>query len=732
MNLGNLLDFDFWLKKIKDLQPDRLRTPVILQMEAAECGAAALTIILAHYGRYISLEEARVACGVSRDGSKASNIVAAARSYGLKAQGAQVQEVDALLEIQFPLIAFWEFNHFVVVEAIEDGKVYINDPAQGPCVLSIAEFSRSFTGIVLIFEPEPDFKKQGALPSITESLKERLLYSKDALLYVILISLALVIPGMIIPGFAKIFIDDVLIRGIDHWFVPLVLGMGLTACMRAGLDWLQKTYLLRLQVKLLLTSSANFLWHILRLPISFFSQRFAGDIVERITANDRIADLLSTELTSSAVSIISMFFFVFVMLLLSLPLTLIGVSAALLNFALLYYVAQKIAVINRRLLQEQGKLSGIETNGLRIIETLKSTASEGIFFKRWAGAHARTINSQQAIMLYNQLLLIVPALLSGLTTVIIIGVGGWQIMSGVLTVGTLVAFQSLLASFNAPLQTLLGLAENVQKIRGDMIRLDDVLRHPHDPRLTYVANASKQDKLITQIDIKNLTFGYSKLAEPIIEGFNMILKPGSRVALIGTTGSGKTTISRLICGLYEPWAGQVLYDNQPYYKVSNKLAAGSIALVDQDIFLFEGTIQDNLTLWNKHVDHQRIIQALHDACINDIIDIRGGLNSHVAENGTNFSGGQRQRIEIARALVNNPSLLIMDEATSSLDTISEKLIYENLQRRECTLLIISHRLSAIRDCDEILVLERGKIIQRGTHAQLAKTKGRYCELIALE
>lgn len=705
-------------------------------MEAAECGAAALSIILAHYGRYESLEKLRIECGVSRDGSKAVNMLKVARNYGMIAQGAKVEELETLTEVPFPYILFWEFNHFVVLDGIKDNKYYLNDPATGPRVVDRNEFDKSFTGIILTFEPTAQFKKVGKPPSLYYQLKNRLQKSKMAVLFVILASLALVIPGIIIPGFTKIFIDDILIEGTHNWLLPLLVGMTITAILRGLLTILQQKYLLRLEIKLMLTASVKFFWHVLRLPITFFHQRYAGDIEERVSANNRVAELLTGDLSSSVVSLISMVFFAIIMLLLSWPLAVIGIIVAALNFCLLYGLSRKMADIGRRFLQESGRLMGVEMNGLQSIETIKAMGGGDDFFQRWAGYHAKMINSQQQLMKYEQYLLIVPQFLTSILTIIILGLGSWQIILGQLTVGTLVAFQSLMASFIAPLNALLGFGKDIQRIRGDLARLDDVLKHPEDRRLVTLkepqAPAQTAAKLKGEIELRDITFGYSLLDPPFIENFSLSITPNSRVAIVGKSGSGKSTISKLICGLYEPWKGDIILDGKHLSEITPDVMSCSLSLVDQDIFLFEGNVRDNLTQWDPQFSEADIDMATKDACIGDVIIERGGLGSKVLEGGVNFSGGQCQRFEIARALVNQPTILILDEATASLDPIMEKMIYDNLKKRQLTLIIISHRLSTIRDCDEIVVLDEGKIIQRGTHQQLVQEEGLYKQLITWE
>lgn len=713
----------------------RLKTPTVLQMEAVECGAAALGIILGYYGKVVPLEELRVACGVSRDGSKASNVIKAAREYGLIAKGYK-KEPGELEELPLPLIAFWNFSHFLVIEGFGKRGVRVNDPAGGRRVASYEEFDRAYTGVVMTFEPGPDFRKGGARSGLIGALKERLRGSGWALAFVVLASLALVIPGLAIPIFSQVFVDEYLVEGSRAIVVPLLLGMGLTALLRATLTWLQQRYLLRLQTKLSVSMSGKLFWHALRLPIEFYGQRYAGEIGSRVTINDRIAQLLSGQLATAALNVLTVVFYVALMLQYSVFLTLIGVFLAALNLATLRYVSRKRVDTNQRLLLERGKLTGLSMGGLQSIETLKATGSESTFFVRWAGLQAKLVDAQQELGSHSQVLTAVPPMLTMMSTAAILGVGGLQVMYGELTVGMLVAVQSLMASFMTPIGQLVALGGTLQETHGDLNRVEDVLRYEPDPQVPAKTTARKTipagvpTELSGHLELRNLTFGYSRLEPPLIEGFSLILRPGSRVALVGTSGSGKSTVAKLVSGLYSPWEGEILFDGRPRAEIPRGVMNASLALVDQEISLFEGTVRENLTLWDATVPESRVVRGARDACIHDDVAARpGGYASRIEEAGANFSGGQRQRLEIARALVGEPTLLIFDEATSALDPATEGRIDDNLRRRGCTCLIVAHRLSTIRDCDEIIVLHRGNVVQRGTHEQMRDVDGPYSRLI---
>jgi NHLM bacteriocin system ABC transporter peptidase/ATP-binding protein len=709
-------------------------------MEAVECGAAALGIVLAYYGRIVPLEELRIACGVSRDGSKANNIVKVARSYGLVAGGRRAEPED-LWPLRLPLIVYWSFNHFVVVEGFDRRRFYLNDPAVGPRTVSHEEFDRSFTGVVLVFEPGASFEKGGASPSLVRGLAARLSGSWAGLIYCVLVGLVLVVPGLAIPIFAKVFVDDYLVRGMSGWVGPLLVGMGLTATLQAALTWLRQRYLLRLNTRLAVSMSSEFFWHVLRLPLQFFTQRYAGEIGWRVRLNDTVARLLSGQLATTMLSIVTVVFYTALLLYYDVRLTFVGIGFALINLAALSYVSRMRIDLNRRLAQEQGKLMGLSMAGLQMIENLKATGGESDFFARWAGSQAKVINARQELGVPSEFLTAVPPLLALLNTSAILTVGGLRVMHGDLTVGTLVAFQALMASFTQPFSDFVGLGAGLHEVQEGINRLDDVLRHPVDTGLRGHAPAGgpmadhgcfgEVVKLGGRLELRNVSFGYSPLEPPLIERFNLVVEPGQRVALVGTSGSGKSTVSRLVCGLFEPWEGEILLDGAPRQAIPRHVVNNSLALVDQEIFLFEGTVAENLTLWDPTIPEAQVVRAAKDACIHDDVAARpAGYASRVHESGRNFSGGQAQRLEIARALAGNPSILVLDEATASLDAITEQQVVENLRRRGCTCLIVAHRLSTIRDCDEIVVLEDGNAVQRGSHEALKDVDGPYARLIA--
>lgn len=729
--------------------PRPVKTPTVLQMEGVECGAAALAIILAYYGRIVPLEKLRVECGVSRDGLKATNIMKAAREYGLKVKGYS-KSLEKLKATKTPSILFWNFNHFLVLEGFTKKKIYLNDPAQGRYTVDYDEFEGSFTGVVITLEPTEEFEKGNEKRGLIPALSNRISNSKMAVVYIVLASLFLVIPGLVIPSFTQIFIDSYLVNGMADFVMPLLLAMGGVLLLSVVLFYIQQHYLLRLETKLALATSSQFLWHIFRLPTTFFTQRYSGDIAQRVILNNKIARLLSGKLADSALNAIVVVFYAILMFSYDVTLTLIGISVAIVNILALRMVSRARKDGSRRLLNENGKLVGNTMSGISMIETLKASGRENDFFANWTGYLAKVINIQQELAWITMRLNIVPALLISLSTASVLALGALKIMDGEMTLGMLVGFLFLMNNFINPVNELVSMGAALQETEGDMNRIDDVLNYEIDEEFTMkrpqirVGDSYDEEKVKSNgqskpfykklngyLELENVTFGYTHAMPPIIKNFNISLEPGSRVALVGGSGSGKSTVAKLVSGLYRPWEGRVLLDSQSREDIPRHMVNNSLAVIDQEIMLFKGSIRENLSFWDQTMSEHNIIQAAKDALIHDVIAARpGAYESEVSEKGTNFSGGQKQRLEIARALAVNPSYLIMDEGTSALDPKSEKIVMDNIRRRGCTCLIVAHRLSTIRDCDEIIVMNLGEIVERGTHNELMKNKGHYARLIS--
>ena len=713
----------------------RVKTPTVLQMEAVECGAASLGIILAYYDLIVPLAELRIECGVSRDGCKAFNLILAARHYGMIADGFKVEDLEQLRQVSPPYIVFWKFNHFLVVEGLSKNWIFLNDPATGPRRISWQEFDEGFTGVVLVIEPGPEFTQGGHKPSVIFGLFNRLRSSVGAILYCIFAGFLLVLPGLVIPVFSQFFVDEILVENRTEWLRPLILGMILTTAFQGLLTLLRLRYLRKLRIKLAVGMSSRFLWHILRLPVRFYAQRYAGEVSNRASLNNKVAQVLSGQLATTVIDAVMVLFYALVMFLYDGVLTLIGILFSGINGLALQWLARQRVNANMRLVQDWGKAAGIGIAALQSIETLKASASESDFFTRWSGYYAKAATAQQELEVTNQMLGVLPILLSSLTSMSILVVGGWRVMDGNLSIGMLVAFQSLMLSFQQPVNTLVNFGTTLQELEGDLNRLDDVLGNAIDPELDRRRDGETREQVEIQhfqgyVELRNITFGYSHVAPPLIENFSLSLQPGKSVALVGASGSGKSTLIKLITGLYQPWSGEILFDGIPRREISRELLANSLSLVEQDISLFGGNLRDNLTLWDATISEEQLIKACQDAAIYETVRaIPGGYDSPLLEGGVNLSGGQRQRLEIARALVKNPTILVMDEATSALDPQTEKVIVTNLRSRNCSCILVAHRLSTIRHCDLIIVLEGGKVVQRGTHEELWKQGGGYKRLI---
>ena len=711
----------------------------VLQLERTECGAACLAMILGHYGRRMSLEELRVRCGVSRDGTNALNIIEAARELGMVARGART-DAKRLRQLRFPMIVHWNLNHFVVVEGIRGNHVYVNDPAEGPRRLTRDEFEEAYSRVCLLFQPGPDFVRGGVRQSALSGLLSRLGHARMPLVFVVLATLALIIPGLALPTLLKVFVDEVLIPRSGTWVVPLMIGLGLAACAQAGLTWLQQVCLARMETKLAVVATTRFFLHLFTLPMTFFHQRYAGDISARVLSNDRVAQMISGDLATSAVNLLTLAVYGGAMFLYDPVLALVVFGMVSLNLAALLLVARAREDYSRRQLNEQAKVDAISVNGLGMIEALKADGSEGEFFARWAGQHVKAVAARQSLGVLTSMLNIVPPLLSSLTLVAILGFGGLRVLEGVLTIGGLVAFQSLARSFSTPIEQLVQFSANLQTIKADIGRLDDVLNHKKEGHALDVEQAPEEAARKVAVPLlgrtlrfENVSFGYNAKQPPLIEDFDLQILPGQRVALVGRSGSGKTTIGRLACRLLTPWSGSITLGGANIKDMSSGGLKAVISYVNQDIVLFDGTVRDNVTFWNPTIDEQEVTRALRDATIlPEVMSRPGKYDEPVGENGCGFSGGQRQLLELARCIVSDPDIMVLDEATAALDPVTEAQVDDRLRQRGTTCLIIAHRLSTIRDADEIIFLERGRIAEQGTHEQLMALGGAYAELIKSE
>lgn len=706
------------------------KTPTVYQMEATECGAASLSMVLGYYGKHESLEKLRIETGVSRDGCNAKNILRAARKYGMAAKGFR-KGVNSLMALTPPCIIHWNFNHFVVWEGVKGKYAYINDPAVGRRKLSIEELGDCFTGVVLTFEKTPEFTTSKKKRTLMTFVRQRLAGQYSSLAALVVIGLFLVLPGLIIPVFSQIFVDDILLGGNKDWVTALLVIMGGTVLFQALLTYYRGMLLERLQNKMALVSAHKFLSHMFRLPMSFFDQRYAGDLSKRVENNDNVSVFLAGDLAETVLNIFVAAFYLILLLIYSPTLTLIGIASILLNMLLVKFSSEAIAGITMKMQQDQGKLVGSVYAGLNITSTLKASGAENEYVSRVLGYYAKTITTEQRLGKMQQILNAVPEVASEIANVLVLMMGGVLVIRGEMTAGMLIAFTALLGSFTEPLNALVGMVQKVQTLKADLGRVDDIMKYEEDPKFKEgTESVAMSTKLTGEVELDNISFGYSILDPPLVDKFSFHLNSGSSVAFVGASGSGKSTVSKIVSGLYLPWGGEVTMDGVPVADIPPEIISSSVSTVSQSITLFSGTIRDNLTMWNKSVLEQDIVRAAKDACIHDIITQKpGAYDYELSEGGSNLSGGQRQRLEIARALVTNPTVLVMDEATSALDPIVEKEILDNIKRRGCSCVIVAHRLSAIRDCDEIIVMEHGKIVQRGNHNELLKVDGHYQRLL---
>ena len=664
-----------------------VKTPTIYQMEATECGAASLSMIFGYFGKFIPLEQMRIETGVSRDGCNAANIMRCAKKYGLKCHGYR-REPDALRTIDLPCIIHWNFNHFVVFEGFKGKYAYLNDPAIGRRRLTLDELDEGFTGIVLTFKLTEAFQKEKKKRTSLSFVKARLKGQYGVLFKLMYIGLLLVFPGLVLPVLSQIFMDDILVGGYTDWITKLLVFMGALVLLKMGLTYYRSMVLQRLRSKMTLVSGYGFLRHMLRLPVSFFDQRYAGDLVERMESNTNVNQFLAGDV----------------------------------------FISNKVISGTTMKLQiSGGKLYGAVCAGLNITDTIKASGAETEYTSRILGYQAKQANLEQELNRYQQIAGAIPDAAGKITNALLLMVGGILVINGEMTLGMLLAFNSLFDSFSEPVNQLVGFIQKIQKLKADLNRVEDINNYAQDERY---ADKKQTDltrkKLSGDIELKDISFGYSALKPPLIEGFSFHLNSGDSIAFVGASGCGKSTVSKMVSGLYRPWAGEIFVDGKKMTEVPAEVLNASIATVSQNIVLFSGTIRDNLTMWNPAILEEDIVEAAKDACIHDfIMQQKDGYDYQLSEGATNVSGGQRQRLEIARALATKPTILIMDEATSALDPIVEKQILDNIKRRGCTCVIVAHRLSAIRDCNQIIVMSRGKIVQRGTHRTLKDEEGYY-------
>lgn len=722
-------------KKIKPtLTKGVARVPVVMQLEALECGAASLTMLMAYYGKWVPLEEVRLACGVSRDGSNAKNLYLAAQHYGFNVKAMRMTPESLQTKGQFPCIIHWNMNHFVVLDGFRGKCAYLNDPARGTVKVTMEEFDSSFTGIVLIPTPMEDFSPEGKRRSTIDFARKRLIGASAAVVFVMLATVISYLFGIVNSVTSRIFIDRLLTGENPDWMSPFLYILIALAVIQVTVAWIQAVYSLKINGKMSVIGSTGYMWKVLHLPMEFFSQRMAGDIQSRLALNSTIAGTLVDTFAPLVLNSVMMVFYLVLMLRQSPMLTLIGISTLILNAVLSKVISDKRMNIARVQMRDAGLLEGTTVTGIEMIETIKASGAENGFFQKWAG-HQAAVNTQTVEASKTQQSIgIIPAFLGTLANYIVLILGVWLTMQGKFTLGAVMMFQGFLSSFMEPAMTLVNAGQTIQEMRTQMERVEDVMEYPDDVSITSdVSDEEDLNKLSGNIELKNITFGYSRLAEPLIKDFSLTMKTGDRIALVGASGCGKSTISKLISGMYQPWSGEILFDGKQRSAYPRDVVVASIAVVDQDIILFEDSIENNIKMWDDTILDFEVILAARDAQIHDdIVQMPGGYKHKLISGGRNLSGGQRQRLEIARVLAQDPTIIILDEATSALDAKTEFEVVNAIKERGITCIVIAHRLSTVRDCDEIIVLDNGKVVERGRHEDLMRAGGAYSELVASE
>ena len=711
------------------------KVPVIMQMEALECGAACLTMILAYYSKWIPLEKVRVDCGVSRDGSNAGNVLRAARHYGLNADGYKVEPQVLMEQAKFPCIIHWNFNHFVVLDGFRNGKAVLNDPARGKVEVPIKEFDESFTGVCLMFSPGENFEPSEKPKSVLSFAAKRLKGAEGAVIFCIVTTVIASLFEVIQPAFYQVFIDRLLTKKNPEWVMPFLIILSVFTGLQILVAWINVVYSLRINGKLAIVGNSSFMWKILRMPMEFFSQRMAGDIQSRQTSNAELASNLVNSFAPLALQTGMMIFYLAVMVRMSIPMTIVGLISVLINAGFSRYISEQRINISRVMVRDSGKLTGTTVAGIEMIESIKASGSENGFFERWAGYQASVARQDVRFSSTDEYLGILPEIVSGITDTMVLCMGIGLAMRGEFSPGMISAFGIYMKQFLSPANNLIATGQQLQEIRTEMERIEDVMEYREDDIGLKELPADSPDvsfaKLSGKVEMRDVTFGYSPLGKPLIKDFNMSLEPGKSIAFVGASGSGKSTLAKLLSGLYKPWSGEILFDGKPFAEIDKTVFRGSLAVVDQEITLFEDTIANNIKMWDTTIESYEMILAARDAQIHDkIMEREGGYEYKISENGTDFSGGERQRLEIARVLAQDPTIVIMDEATSALDARTEFNVVKSIRDRGVTTIVIAHRLSTIRDCDEIVVMDHGMVAERGTHEELLRLGGLYTQLVS--
>lgn len=702
------------------------KVPMVMQMEAVECGAASLSMILAYYGKWLPLEQVREACSVSRDGCSMKNILLAAKMYGLEPSAYKVSAED--LSGMEPAIIHWNFEHFVVFKGMRKGKAYLNDPGIGPVEIPMDEFRRSFTGAAMTFELTDRFQPSGHPTNILSYIKRNLSGANEAFWLTFIFTLLLAVVTLTLPLLTRVFFDEILSGRNAQWATIFFCLMAALALFNFIVTLWQQRYSKRIAGQLALRGNINYLRHLLRLPMNFFAMRYVGDLQQRQRLNETITHSLVEVLAPQAINVMLLVLYFILMLSYNYVLTLIGVAAALVNLAVVHHYAGQRLNMVRSTQQSMGKYYSATVSCLENIESIKAAGAEEGFFQYWSGLWSRMFNKQREMRIQQSEMSLLPTLTSNLLTMAVLLVGAWYILQGDLSVGMLMAFQGFMTAFMAPVEKIVNAGQQLLEMRSQIERVDDVMKYPEDWHAD--GEHSEAGKLLGELELRDVTFGYNRTQPPLIDHFNLHLRAGESVAFVGSSGCGKSTLAKLISGLYKPWSGEILFDGRPIESISSDELTNSIAVVDQNIVLFDDTLSQNIRMWDQSIEDFAILMACSDAQVHsDIMNRPEGLATKVVRGGKNFSGGQCQRFEIATALAREPMILIMDEATSALDPTTEDLVMRHIREMGITQIVVAHRLSTIRDCDHIIVMDAGHMVQQGTHEQLMQQDGLYRQLM---
>lgn len=712
-------------------------TPTVLQMETTECGAASLAVILQHHGRHVPMSQLRDACGVSRDGTNAAAIQAAARLYGLEVDGFMAEDTKELRLWKRPVILHWKFNHFLVLEGISGRNVMLNDPAIGRRRVTLAEFERSFTGVFLDLKPGSSFRRGGHPPRFWGAIAQRLALEKAGVLFTLITGLVLVLPQVLIPVFSQVYIDEIWGQGLQAWLKPMLWALVLVLMLQTVMKHLQLTAIRRLARRLDSRFSAQFERHVLSLPERYFSQRYSGDINGRVELNREVASFLAEQLIPLLSGVMLLVFYLVLTLSYSPWLGgVVGISTGL-NALLVAFSHHAHQEDSLRLQQDGAKAQSVVTAAIRDIETVKTAAVEADLATRFGGHLSTALNGSQRIGLRQARLELVPGLLNQVNNLAVLIVGFVLVLRGDMTLGMVLAAQQVGGGLKGEIDRWLAFMRGLPKMQASLLRLEDVLGEPVDPLVDgrpCSMDAEGGSRLSGAITLEAISFGYIPTQEPLLGPIDLKVAAGQRLALVGGSGSGKSTLARLLAGLERASSGMLLLDGTRLEEIPRSVRVGSIAMVQQEVQLYGVTVRDNLTLWNRAIPQERIEEACRDAQIlADIQQLPQGFDTVLMEGGRSLSGGQRQRLEIARALLQDPSILILDEATSALDATTEQRVLQALQRRACTQIMIAHRLSAVLEADLILVLKCGQVVQQGSHRELLQdASGTYAQLVGRE